>query len=360
MNSHLSAGNSSGLLLGELLSTPPPVFNTRDAQRVAKEHYGLNVEARELSGERDRTFLLTQQDSKRFILKISNPVDTQSVRTFQSGVLRHIETKSPSLPVPRLISTVFGMDEFRTTSPDGIELFGSMNSFLAGAAASAQASTKSRRRSFGQTLASLDAAMVDYSHPSEDRVLSWDLMHCIRLIPIVEAIDGVELRSLIREFLRRFDEDVRPVVEGLRPQIIHNDANNSNLLVDLENPHLVSGIIDFGDMVRAPLANEVAVCASYEVHGSNDPVGCILDVIEGFSSITPLQHLELQHLLDLVLARLCVRMLITSWRAERFPENRAYILRNTLPARDAFEALVRLPASDGRLRIERHYHDFRM
>ncbi|WP_197520422.1 phosphotransferase [Paraburkholderia tropica] len=360
MNSHLSAGPSSGLLLGELLSTPPPAFNAQDAQHAAQEHYGLNVEARELSGERDRTFLLSQPDGKRFILKISNPVDSQSMRTFQYGVLRHIETTDPSLPVPRLIATRAGLDEFKTTGSSGSELFGSMTSFLNGAAASAQASTRARRLSFGQTLAALDAAMANYSHPSDDRLLSWDLMHCIRLMPIVEAIEGATLRRQISEFLRRFDEETRPAVETLRPQIIHNDANNSNLLVAQDNEHVVSGIIDFGDMVRAPLVNEVAVCASYEVHGSADPIACILDVIEGFSRITPLEPLELRHLLDLVIARLSVRMLITSWRAERFPENRAYILRNTRSARDAFEALIDLPASDGRLRIERHGRHFQM
>ncbi|KND58452.1 homoserine kinase [Candidatus Burkholderia verschuerenii] len=272
------------------------------------------------------------------------PADTKPIREFQSGVLRHIEASDPTLPVPRLIPTLAGHDEFSVSNRDGEGFFGSLVSFLQGDPAAARPSTRQRRINFGRTLAQLDDALAGYTHPSDRRVLCWDLMHAAQLLDIVGVIEDSALRRSVAHFLERFDVEVRPQVEPLRTQIIHNDANNNNLLLNPSDSDSVSGIIDFGDMVRAPLVNEVAVCASYELHGDADPIGCILDVIEGYAQRIPLFENEIRHVFDLVLARLAIRLLITNWRAQRYPDNRPYILRNTLPARHAFELLASVPS----------------
>ena len=47
-----------------------------------------------------------------------------------------------------------------------------------------------------------------------------------------------------------------PRLRGLRSQAIHGDCHASNLLVDGES---VCGILDFGDMIHAPLMFEPAI-----------------------------------------------------------------------------------------------------
>ena len=60
--------------------------------------------------------------------------------------------------------------------------------------------------------------------------------------------------KLIKKFARDFEHYVTPLLPGLRKSVIHNDANDYNVIVggndDLygRNQRVV-GVIDFGDMV---------------------------------------------------------------------------------------------------------------
>ena len=57
-----------------------------------------------------------------------------------------------------------------------------------------------------------------------------------------------------------FDKDVKPKLECLSKQWIHNDLNNENLI--LESGSLV-GYIDFGDMSYSYRIVDVSVCLFY-------------------------------------------------------------------------------------------------
>lgn len=53
--------------------------------------------------------------------------------------------------------------------------------------------------------------------------------------------------------------DTLPRLRRERHQVIHADAHRGNLLAVSGEPEQVAGIIDFGDMVFAPMVMEVAV-----------------------------------------------------------------------------------------------------
>ena len=72
--------------------------------------------------------------------------------------------------------------------------------------------------------------------------------------------------------MARFTEHARPALPGLRAQAIHNDLNLYNVLVDPRDHDVIAGILDFGDMVRAPLVNDLAVAASYQLEPGADPL----------------------------------------------------------------------------------------
>jgi len=65
------------------------------------------------------------------------------------------------------------------------------------------------------------------------------------------ADDG--LRDLISHCLNEFEQNVLPVFGSLRHQVIHGDLNPGNVLVAENDDEMIAGVIDFGDMVRAPL-----------------------------------------------------------------------------------------------------------
>ena len=90
----------------------------------------------------------------------------------------------------------------------------------------------------------------------------------------------------------------------------------------------VSGIIDFGDMVHAPLINDVAVAASYHLDPETDALRTIAQFARDYQTLSPLTRDETYVLLDLVRARLAMVVAISGWRAARQPENAAYLMRN--------------------------------
>ena len=84
---------------------------------------------------------------------------------------------------------------------------------------------------------------------------------------------------------------------------------------------------------------ELAVAASYHMNDAPDPLQALQDVVDGYLRYQPLGAVAHSILLDLVMARLVQRIVITEWRASRFPENRTYILRSNPDAR---QLLLRL------------------
>jgi len=114
----------------------------------------------------------------------------------------------------------------------------------------------------------------------------------------------------------------------------------------------VAGVIDFGDVTVTALVNDVAIAAAYQLSG-DDLIGPALDLISGYHATTPLTADELNLLPELIGARILARIVISEWRATRFPENRTYILRNTPRAWEHLDRLQGIRADEITERIHR-------
>ena len=63
--------------------------------------------------------------------------------------------------------------------------------------------------------------------------------------------------------LEGFERHAVPLLRGLRRQVIHNDFNPHNVLADAVDDTRIAGVIDFGDMVHAPLVQDLATACAY-------------------------------------------------------------------------------------------------
>ncbi|NNF39759.1 MAG: phosphotransferase, partial [Woeseiaceae bacterium] len=106
---------------------------------------------------------------------------------------------------------------------------------------------------------------------------------------------------------------VAPQIKALRTQVIHGDANPENILV-APSRRSVSGFIDFGDMLRAPLVFDVAIAAAYLRGDAANALDLIVPFVSGFHAALPLTEAELQLLYDLVRARLAATVTLLYWR----------------------------------------------
>jgi len=316
-----------------LLSTPPPQVSDPLALALAQQAFGLSGPLSRLGGERDSNFRVVGESGQRRVLKFINPLEPAIETNFQIEVLRHLAKKEGPCLSAQHVPALSGADFIETTDGTGRRCRVRAYSYLEGVPATAQAITPGHCRALGSALARFDQAMTDFQHPGVHREILWDIMQLGKLSPLVVHIDDAALRDSASHFIAVFDRTIVPVLRQLRHQVIHNDLSQSNYVLSPVDGETIAGILDFGDMAYAPLVCDLAIAASYQMGMAQEPLAVLDDVVSGFDAVLPLMPEERKWLLDVVLARVVQRLVITEWRAASFPENKSYILRHNPQAR---------------------------
>jgi hydroxylysine kinase len=304
-----------------------------EAKEMAARHYGIAGEVSRLPAEQGDNFRI----GTGYVLRVAHPAQEGGVLQFQVRALQHLAQADPELPVPRVVPSLSG--DAVVLLPDGRQAV--LTTFLDGQLLSSVAisspSHAPLRRELGTTLARMNLALRSFSDPAASHVLLWDIQQAHRLRDLASEIQvGTELLG----WLDHFDDVVLPALTLLRAQVLHNDFSRDNVLVDGVR---VTGILDFGDMVHTQVAADVAVAACYQLGDDHaDPAGPALDLIAGYHAVDPLTSGELALLYDLIVTRLAARVIIPLWRAARFPDNAAYVLRNTERSRALFQRMLGL------------------
>ena len=103
-------------------------------------------------------------------------------------------------------------------------------------------------------------------------------------------------------------------MKTLRKQTIHNDAHEGNMLKTAAGEDEFFGIIDFGDIVYAPVIQELSIPLTRFVSISDDPFASGAALVSGFNSVYPLLPEELDILYDLILLRVCLTLQLLDFR----------------------------------------------
>lgn len=343
---------SSHLIIQQMLTTTPPDFSDSDAVAIAEDHYGIKGNVSTLVSERDQNFRLKAQNGLEYTLKISNHAEQLEVIDFQNQALVHVANVDPSFPLPRVIPTLEGQLHCRVEH-DGKTHFVRLLSWLDGSVIHNTTADAGLARQLGQLLARLGLALKGFDHPGSNPPLLWDMKRAASLAGLVVHIEDPTLRLVIEQTLDKFITRVKPVLDTLRTQVIHNDMNPGNVLMDKHRPTQISGVIDFGDMTKSPLIIDLAVAAAYQLSEGSDPLTGALPMIAGYHSSKPLLDSELELLLDLIRTRLITSLLIGSYRAILFPKNREYLLISQRSARNFLLNINHLGADEALTRIRK-------
>ena len=173
--------------------------------------------------------------------------------------------------------------------------------------------------SLGEFIAKMDVELMKISHASiKARKIEWDLQYLMDLQHRTSYLSDLETKKLIQYFLLQYKENVIHQLPHVRKSIIHNDGNDMNVLA---KDNKVSGMIDFGDMVYAPLINELAVAITYMLFEKENPIQVAKEIIHGYNQILPLHQNEVDLLYYLIAGRLCMSLLNSAYAARNEPEN---------------------------------------
>ncbi|MEE8141853.1 MAG: aminotransferase class III-fold pyridoxal phosphate-dependent enzyme, partial [Planctomycetota bacterium] len=318
-----------------------PSISETDAERLVHEHYGFTGSAVFLVGEYNRNFRIEVKNGTQFVLKVS-PEPRQALE-LQGQALEYLAVRD--FPCPAVQRTRRGDSLWQLHDAKGALCHGWMLSYLPGQlwAQSARSSAK-LREDLGLFLGKLDGLLLGFSHPAARRTLRWDLKNASMLRDTLDSIPELHRRALVDRLLRRFSAFVEPVFSELRSSVIHNDANDHNVLVSpsRDGGEQLSGIIDFGDMVHTATVCELAIGASYALLHQVDPLAAASSVVRGYHQVFPLQEQELEVLFHLICTRLAVSACISSQRKLMAPGNQ-YL---QISAQPVWAALEKLSAID--------------
>ena len=207
-----------------------------------------------------------------------------------------------------------------------------------------------RRRvaaSLGALLGRLDLALRTFEHPAARRHHRWDLARAGDHLDIATLIDDPDKRAAVETVLHHFVRDVAPRLSEQPRQIVHNDANDYNVLLDANGD--VSGLIDFGDIVETWRINEVAIVCAYAMIGASDPIGAVLPLVAAYHDESPLTEIEAEALFDLVATRYAVSICLAAKQIANDPTNQ-YLL---ISQRDVWDRLQHLLSGNRRVAIMR-------
>jgi 4-aminobutyrate aminotransferase-like enzyme/Ser/Thr protein kinase RdoA (MazF antagonist) len=337
---------SDGVRSKAPMPAPPssrPRLGEDEALALARELYGLSATVRALPSERDQNFHLTAANGEAFVLKIARAAERREELELQNSALEWLARRDEALAVPRLRPTLQGAPIAAVRGPDGAAHHVRLLTYLPGMVlAQANPQSPALLRSFGRFLGRLTRAFAGFGHPAAVyRDLVWDPKRAPEVVDrYVQALPDSTHRRLVDGFRVHYEAVVAPRFGALRTSVIHNDANDHNVLVgppSLDERKVV-GLLDFGDVVLGPTVAELAVALAYAMLGKPDPLAAAAAVVAGFHDVSVLDEIELEALYGLACLRLCTSVCLSAYRRSIEPED-AYLSISEAPA---WETLARL------------------
>ncbi len=328
-----------------MLSRSRPRFRPDEAERLARECYGVDTGVvSELPSERDQNFHLRESSGRELVLKIASSAEPRSILEFQNQALERVVERDPGLPVPRLLRASGGEDLRTVSSGNGTSFHIRLFERLPGKPlAEVRPQPEPLLRSVGNALGRLDRALEGFTHPEQKRFLKWNAANARAVVEeALELSSTAERRETLRHFLQLIIDEVGPGLPSLPRGVIHNDANDYNLLVSGGE---LSGILDFGDMVESALVCELANACAYAMFEKADPLRAARAVIYGYHQARPLAEGEIRLLFPLIATRLAMSVSICALQSRDEPE-KEYL---RVSEASAWKLLSRLRAQSPRL-----------
>ncbi|MGH8309061.1 MAG: phosphotransferase, partial [Steroidobacteraceae bacterium] len=294
------------------------------AAKIACDEYGLHASVEPLTGERDVNFRLSCDDGRAYVLKIANADEPPGVADLPIAALLHLEQVDRELPCPRVRRSRHGQASIKWQDDTGRSRTAHVLTFLTGKPLRSASRSRAQRAACGRIAARIGRALKSFRHPAAHRQLIWDLRQLPKTRLLLEALPEFPERRLVTEFIESFETRIRPRFISLRQQIIHNDLNDRNILVDTADETVITGIIDYGDMLHTALIADLAVSIAEQTTEISSLEETVDDLVCAYEDVEPLQAPELEILQPLIAARIVMSVVIPTWHRMKNPASSHY------------------------------------
>ncbi len=276
------------------------------------ENYGLQGNYSPLPGDVDFNYLL-KSGQNNYLVKVVRP-ENKSSADFQSRLIDALGNYSYPFPI-----------QIKTTSGN---LYSSMKykdtthvvrvlSWLEGEVWNQKKDIlPDDYRQLGMELGKVDAILAAIELDNPPLNSEWDSMHAswidekLHLFPEGKS-------ALVSYFFKEY-KAIKDELVLLPQQLIHNDANDFNILVDKDGR---IKLIDYGDSLYSARIIEIANSVAYVAMDRPDPTSIAALIVGGYHEVNALTKEEIIVLYNLVAIRLLLSVTHSTINAVAHPEN---------------------------------------
>ncbi|MGB3315643.1 MAG: aminotransferase class III-fold pyridoxal phosphate-dependent enzyme [Albidovulum sp.] len=319
--------------------TPPPALPQADIQTFVRRIWGFTPEVRMLVSERDQNARV-EAAGRAYALKIANAGEDTAQIAMQNAAMAHL-AQAGFTGAPQVVPTLAGGNT-TTANAGGQACQARLVTWIDGPLLSAAPRSLTQLGNLGAFMGRLTRAMQGFGHPAAFRPdFLWSLDAVGGIAAWAEDIADPARRALVLGLFDRYRVRIAPRLATLRASVLHQDANDNNVIVDAGDPDRIAGVIDFGDMAFGRTINELAITLAYALLDADDLYAAMRAVIAGYVGAFPIEEAEAEVLYDLMRMRLAASVCISSRRVKDNPGNE-YLTISQVPAFALLERLDRL------------------
>ena len=204
--------------------------------------FGIKIDKlKKLSGYDNENYLLVSGKSKYILKKYPFTKENHKLVTAENDCLQFLNKEDPSI-YPKPVSGIEGsLTEILSINKKKYVF--RILSYIEGKFLGEVNHDKKLFNSLGSFLAKMNKLMIKYNNDAiSSRIWEWDIQYLHLNNKYIDDIPKAENKKLVLYFFQQFEEVVSPKLPYLRKSIIHNDANEWNILT---NKGKVTGIIDY-------------------------------------------------------------------------------------------------------------------
>jgi Ser/Thr protein kinase RdoA (MazF antagonist) len=308
-----------------------PSLGVDRAAEILRSGWAVAGELTPLPSERDRNWRVAVDGVDAYVLKVANASDESGLLEFQHEALERIVRAG--VPCPQPVRTLDGGRILEVDEGGAAPLLVRLLRWVPGrplATIPVADRSPALLRSLGRIMGRAATALASWDDPVAHRTFQWNALGGLDVIAAhASAVTDPERASILAGWRRRL-EPTGDALAMLRQGVIHNDANDHNVLV-ADDASRVTGLLDLGDAVWSVVVNELAVAAAYAALDARDPIGVIRTIRAGFESELELTPGERALIVELVALRLAVSVALSAHQSRLDPSD-AYLTISEAPA----------------------------
>ena len=318
-----------------VFNVQPPIIDNKDLIKWLKTNFtylrNKPFKINKLNSERDVNFVISINNKKKYVLKISNPSEKIDILKYQDRLINHLRKDNDLIKcIPQILHTKI----VKYLDKNNRECFVRLLSYIDGNIYANIKSNEKIEKSLGSLLAKISIQLKSYSDPVGLRKFIWDPSNINWIKKQINIFKGNNKLILLNAY-SDYEKYVKNNLKNLRYSITHSDPNNYNLLV---KNNKINGLLDYGDSIYAPTINDLAICLSYALMNNNNIYSTLKNIIFEYHNKFRISEEEIYSLIGLCKSRLMITVVMANNQKIRYPSNK-YL---SISEKDAWNLLDKL------------------